>query len=208
MPIKKKSNSFLIEGSLLAALDKNRIEAKNLKNYCEKLDKNLCDNFFKIEKQNYENYRFLRDLKQDRLNSDSKLTMLNDTPSRSPAYFDLMKTKAFDSTNEYLPDLLKSVREQEIRSAKSVRELLDYNGKKQATFNVLANRNDLLRAKHSVSLNETSNDSKRNLQFEQRCLSSNPRLYDYNVMSAMSVKSGNTVKSEDYALISASFGVF
>ena len=73
---------------------------------------------------------------------------------------------------------------------------------------MLANRNDLLRAKHSVSLNETSNDSKRKLQFEQRCLSSNPRLYGYNVMSAMSVKSGNTVKSEDYALISASFGVF
>ncbi len=51
MPLKKKSKSFLIERSLLIALDKNKIEAKNLDAYCLKLDRQLDENCFKIEKE-------------------------------------------------------------------------------------------------------------------------------------------------------------
>jgi hypothetical protein len=215
MPIKKKSaGSFLIEGSLLAALDKNRMEAKNLKAYCEKLDRQLNDSCFQIEKQNYENYKLLQDIKQERMNSSSKMTLINDNLVRGPIYFDLMRSKAFDSENTSVPDLLKSLRDQEIRSATSVRDLLAYNGRSKPIIKeklVLNDNKRDLRSKQNVSLInnyiEKTNSAKRNLQYQQRCQSSNPRLYGYssvNVMSALSFKSLYSTKSDEFGSISSS----
>lgn len=202
MPLKKKAKSFLSEGSLLTALDKNRIEARNLKTYCEKLTRQFNDNFFEIEKQNYENIQFLSQIKQDRMNSASKLTIVNDNLVRAPIYFDLVnnliRVKNYDEENELVDCLARSVRQQETRSAKTVREMLDYNGIKQNfdtnSIAINSNKLDELRLKQNVSLNETSNAMKRKQQLA-RCFSSNPRLYGNNVMSAISFKSMNTLKS-------------
>lgn len=206
MPIKKKSKSFLVEGSLLSALEKNRIEAKNLKTYCEKLTRQLSDNCFEIERRNYDNYRFLSEVKHERINNASKLTLVNDNLVREPIYFDLMnnliRVKSYDEENELAHALSKSLREQQTRSAKTIRDMLDYNGKKplvvESAKPIIVNKNDELRTKHNVSLNENLNATKRKLQLSQRCLSGNPRLYGYNVLSAISFKSMNTLKSEDH----------
>ncbi len=211
MPLKKKSKSFLIERSLLIALDKNKIEAKNLDAYCLKLDRQLDENCFKIEKENLENYKFLKNLKQDRINSLSKLTM-NSSINRDTLYFDLMKAKTFDTTNSYLPDLLKSLHDQELRSVQTVQDLVDYNLHKKVEYPTSVKSE--LKSSNVNSLNENINQTKRMIQLTNypRCQSSYSRLLHRNdnnlASSALSFKSLNAFKYNNDNNYDDSFGSF
>ena len=202
MPLKKKSKSFLIERSLLSALDKNKKEAKNLDAYCLKLDRELDESCFKIEKQNLENYKFLQNLKQDRLNVISKLT--ENPINKETIYFDLMKAKTFDTTNSYLPDLIKSLRDQELRSVQTVQDLVDYNLHKKVDYSILNKNNKIELKKNDANLlnnKNNINETKRTIQLN-RCHSSYSRLNtnrpDTNLASALSFKSLNTFKNDYY----------
>ena len=103
------------------------------------------------------------------------------------------------------------MREQEIRSATSFRDLIaSRSGHRKSTISKeqsTLNKNEELRSKHNVSLIEKTNSDKRGLQYQQRCQSSNPRLYgysSYNVMSALSFKSLYSTKSDEFGSISSS----